>query len=179
MTRVLLLSGGLDSQVLAATHSFDRYIYYDYGNKNKEMELSKINIPNLEVIKIDDMERLESGFFVARNLKFILKTRDIIKGDMAVYIGCNLDDTFSDNTPSFMSRLEDILNLSYIDKTKIVLPLRDKNKIEIIEIADNIGLDYWYCDSPGPLPCGVCHSCLTHNYQSSFNPGRKDNFYKG
>lgn len=158
MIKVLLLSGGMDSQLLAETiPDIDKYIYFDYGQENKEKELSKIKKP-IEVIKIDKMKN-NKGFFQARNLKFILKIREMFEDDLIIYFGSTGADFFPDNTLNFMLKLEDILNLSYENKTRIICPLKDKNKTEIYKELKQKNIDYWYCDTNQDHPCGVCHSC--------------------
>jgi len=165
MKKILLISGGMDSLVIhrVKQKSIDECIYIDYGQKNKSAEKEKIaksGIPFTELIipKLKDT----NGFFLARNLKFVMAIVEYYKGqDIVLYFGNTAEDNYPDNTREYLYRVEKIINDSYSNAVRIICPLQDMGKREIYEMATEMGIDYYFCDVGEEKPCKKCHSCIT------------------
>jgi 7-cyano-7-deazaguanine synthase len=61
-------------------------------------------------------------------------------------------------------------------KIKIITPLLDKRKAEIIKLGIKLGVDFgltWYCYQGGKAPCGKCDSCY-YREKGFAEAGQKD-----
>ena len=139
MKKILLISGGFDSLLIAKQKEkcIDEYVYLDYNHifKDKEVAiLDKIEqVYNIKIkyITIKDLKDID-GFFLGRNLHFFITVREAFEGNICVYFGNNCDDNYSDNTREFISRVEKIINDSYPDTFRIICPLENLTKQEIV-----------------------------------------------
>lgn len=82
-----------------------------------------------------------------------------------IIIGANKEEavTFSDNTKEFISRVASAFEYSTLVKPKVLAPLIDYDKNEIVKIAleNNMPLEMLYsCYSGGQKHCGKCESCM-------------------
>jgi 7-cyano-7-deazaguanine synthase len=108
----------------------------------------------------------------ARNtifLSFALGYAEAI-GASRVYIGVNALDYsgYPDCRPDYIQAMQEVFRLGTKqglegDSIKIVAPLIDLKKTEIIQLGNSLGVPWdktWSCYAGGEKACGVCDSCL-------------------
>ena len=81
-----------------------------------------------------------------------------------IIFGANKDEgeTFSDNTENFRARVSEVFEYSTLKHPKVVAPLINCTKDDIVRIAleKSIPLEYVRsCYKSGDKHCGVCESC--------------------
>ncbi|MFP4655818.1 MAG: 7-cyano-7-deazaguanine synthase QueC [Methanohalobium sp.] len=86
-----------------------------------------------------------------------------------VVVGFNSEEaqTFPDNSPEFVDSMNTCLSYSTRNGVKILAPLVDYDKMDIIEQAlkSEAPLEWsWSCYHGGELPCGVCESCMRRKH---------------
>jgi 7-cyano-7-deazaguanine synthase len=117
------------------------------------------------------LARAPQGYIPLRNLIFyslaayhaeILGARYIIGGHNRT--DC---DSFPDAGRAFWEQLNQLLRLAIWShseiQTKIVLPLIEMEKTEVIRLGSRLGVPFevtWSCYSDADHPCGTCESCL-------------------
>ncbi len=82
-----------------------------------------------------------------------------------IVCGFNAEEgaTFPDNTPEFVEAINRSLYYSTENHAKVVAPVINMDKVEIIKKGVSIGapLDLsWSCYFSGEKPCGKCESCM-------------------
>ncbi len=82
-----------------------------------------------------------------------------------VIVGFNKEEgaTFPDNTPEFISAIDDALSYSTMNGVKVLAPLIGMDKKEIVSkaIESNAPLEFsWSCYHGDDIPCGTCESCM-------------------
>ncbi|MFX1480545.1 MAG: 7-cyano-7-deazaguanine synthase [Promethearchaeota archaeon] len=111
------------------------------------------------------------GFIPVRNLVFyslaayyaeVYGCSYIIGGHIAVD-----SEKFPDASITFFKKLEKIINKSKHPKdhsiNKIILPLINLTKVDVIKLANELGVPFewtWSCYSDGEVPCGQCFNCI-------------------
>jgi 7-cyano-7-deazaguanine synthase len=189
MSIVTLASGGLDSSliaVLAKEEGITQFpLFIDYGQICKEQELKacltihkRLGLPIPEVMKLDGFGKLissgltnskfrinEDAFLPGRNLLFLLAACAYAyeKNADAVTIGFLSEKfhIFPDQTSEFAEIAESTINLAMGRKIKILTPLINFTKHDVIELAKQKGIVNTYsCHAGTAEPCGVCVSCL-------------------
>jgi 7-cyano-7-deazaguanine synthase len=86
-----------------------------------------------------------------------------------VVVGFNSEEgqTFPDNSPEFVDSMNTCLSYSTRNGVKILAPLVDYNKKDIINQAlkSDAPLEWsWSCYHGKDLPCGVCESCVRRKH---------------
>lgn len=81
-----------------------------------------------------------------------------------VVVGFNREEavTFPDNSFEFIEAVDTSLSYSTLNGVKVLAPLINMDKKEIVEkaIELNAPLEYsWSCYHGGEMPCGSCESC--------------------
>ncbi len=81
-----------------------------------------------------------------------------------VVVGFNKEEavTFPDNSPEFITAIDDSLSYSTQNGVKVLAPLIGMNKKEIVARAIELKapLEYsWSCYHGADVPCGECESC--------------------
>ncbi len=135
--------------------------------------------------------KIPSTYVPSRNLIFLsiasglAETKEIDE----IYIGANQVDFsgYPDCTESFINSFQNCLEKGTKRGVegrpiKIIAPLLNKNKVEIIKLGRDLGLNFsltWSCYSPhkGKNPCFKCDSCLIR-IKSFKGAGIKDPLYK-
>ena len=70
---------------------------------------------------------------------------------------------FPDNSSEYVEAVNQGLTYSTLNKVKLVSFVQNMDKMEIIEAAQILAIDFrllWSCYRPGDKPCGQCPSCL-------------------
>ena len=86
------------------------------------------------------------------------------KGYDYIVIGANKEEgqTFPDNTQEFIDAVNNEFQYSTMTKTKVVAPLIncDKNDIVMLALKNSVPLEYTMsCYQGGDKNCGICESC--------------------
>jgi len=173
MKKAVLLSGGLDSALIAAKWQGSVAISIDYGQAHKiELEYAKkiaaeycrehimLSIP-IRPAKTDVI-------FECRNAA-LASVGAMVAGSYgcdSLMVGCNFSDfdRFPDCRPAFWQSMCKAFNEGQYP-VRIATPLLHMTKKEIVRNAKEIGLDpndTWSCYTPRHTsPCGVCLACQT------------------
>lgn len=124
---------------------------------------------------------IPSTYVPARNtifLSFALSYAEAI-GARAVFIGANALDYsgYPDCRPGYFRAWQRLIGEgTKAKKIRIVTPLIDLSKAEIIRLGKKLGAPLaktWSCYAGGKTPCGVCDSCrLREQGFSLYNKGR-------
>ena len=83
----------------------------------------------------------------------------------AILFGANKEEgrTFPDNTEEFCTRISKLFEYSTLKKPKVIAPLINCSKNDIVKIAveNSMPLEYTRsCYNSGSINCGNCESCL-------------------
>jgi len=186
MKVVCLASGGIDSSVLMMMLQKMKYEIYplhiDYGQNAAKMELMSVRKIckflriRPVVIKIPQIGEISSGitsqskltmenpFFPARNLLFlsIATAYAISKSVVTISIGSTANAIFPDQHKKFIRKAEELLNIALGTRIKILTPLIELNKREIVGLAKkyNFPLSFTYsCHLGKHKPCLRCINC--------------------
>lgn len=116
---------------------------------------------------LENKNEVPSTYVPARNLVFLSYAVSCAEGMGAssIFIGAHTLDYsgYPDCRPQFLGSFERTANEAVHKKgIKIIAPLVDKNKKDIIEIGFNLGVPFehtWSCYKGGARPCGHCDSC--------------------
>lgn len=201
MSSVMLVSGGLDSTLMARLgqevqlHQYPLFV--DYGQRAKERELkacrramARLGLPDPKVAEIagygqlirsgltDVTKRvLEDAFTPGRNMLFLLVgaayAAQVDAG--SVSIGLLHEDTslFPDQTSKFLNSAEATLQIAIGRPLKVLAPLAAFHKRHVVELARSKGIDGTYsCHNGDELPCGRCIACREFQFEGA-SDGRK------
>lgn len=188
MSLVTLVSGGLDSTVMSVLSKQEGLTLYplfvDYGQicVEKEWEAcvtvhAQLALPRPERMDLNGFGGLirsgltdstmrvnEDAFLPGRNLLFLLAgcAYACMTNSNAVAIGL-LSETnhiFPDQTSEFITKAEGLMNLILFRRIKIIAPLMEYEKVDMVKLAKKLGVGGTYsCHSGTTHPCGVCVSC--------------------
>lgn len=188
MSIVTLVSGGLDSTVMAALardEGLEQFpLFIDYGQINRDRELEacrrnflKHDLPEPKVAMfggygtllssgLTDSKKniLEDAFLPCRNLMFLTTGAAYAFqcGATAVSIGL-LDDAFSlfpDQTKGFVADTEALLSRCLGKSIKLITPLISFSKGDVLKLAHAMEITGTYsCHAGTETPCGVCVAC--------------------
>ncbi|MDD4802318.1 MAG: 7-cyano-7-deazaguanine synthase QueC [Syntrophomonas sp.] len=189
MQAIALLSGGLDSVVsmLLARQEAEitLALTIDYGQKARINEIkysssicSFYGIKH-KVIELPFMEEMKSGIIeysgIDDSSPWVPNRNGLIINLAACYAenfkadwvicGFNREEglDFPDNTREFIHAINECMNYSTLNKVKLRSFVQHMDKIEIVEAARDLGVDFkliWSCYRSGEKPCGECPSCL-------------------
>ena len=168
--KAVLLSGGIDSLVVAELVKPDLCIFVDYGHPAQVQEGWKafaycgergvpLQVVHAFGLNLGDMGT-ESGARVVPHRNAILLTLAANAiGDGTVYIGCSGADAedYADCRHGFLHGMSLTLGV------EVAFPLIAKGKREVVEMARAMGLarrNAWSCYGGGPEECGECPSCI-------------------
>jgi 7-cyano-7-deazaguanine synthase len=110
---------------------------------------------------------LEDAFTPNRNLLFLLAAASIAytKGAAWIVMGLLAEKTtiFPDQKDAFLFEAESVLTASLGTRIRIVCPLRDMVKDDVVRLASKLNIrDFYSCHSGTPEPCGRCIACLEY-----------------
>ena len=188
MSIVTLVSGGLDSTLiayLAKEEGIQQYpLFIDYGQRSRDRELAacrqvmkKLSLSNLEIAQLSDYGRLiksgltdprqrvlEDAFTPGRNMLFLLVASAYAfqRQADAISIGLLHEETslFPDQTSAFLKEAEGLIARIMGHGIKVLAPLSEFRKQQVITLAQEKGIDGTYsCHLGGEVPCGACIAC--------------------
>jgi 7-cyano-7-deazaguanine synthase len=188
MSIVLLVSGGIDSSlmaILAKEEGVTQYpLFVDYGQLCRDKELNACrsvfaarDLPEPRVMNLSGFgATISSGltdkskdifadaFLPGRNMLLLLAGYAYAyeKGADKVAIGLLNEEThlFPDQTKMFVHEAEGMLSLCTGRAISIVAPLMHLSKPDVLRLARKYGLTKTYsCHSGSDDPCGLCVSC--------------------
>lgn len=128
-------------------------------------------LPMPSASDLDDLERSEESarnvWVPARNMVFLSIAAAFAEehGLEHIVVGFDAEEgaTFPDNTPEFIERFNRAMEYGTMNHPVIFAPLAGLDKEGIVRLGLTIHapLEYsWSCYTAGPLPCGVCESCM-------------------
>ena len=165
-------------------------LFFNYGQLSKEKELKavkslckfykiKLKIINLPWLKnlsksssltskiTNQINKNDNVWVPNRNGLFVNIAGCFAEelGFSHIIIGANCEEAkeFPDNSENFIKSLNNEFKYSTKCDIKIVAPLIDLDKNEIVKLAieNNVPLEYvWSCYSKNDKHCGVCKSCI-------------------
>ena len=178
---VVLLSGGIDSLVIAETElikgTLAGVVFVDMDHPARVAEewkvfnfQSRAAVP-FKVIRVtgldlgDMADASHASVVPSRNLILLSVASNVGKGmggnvilmganetDAADYLDCRRE-ALAETSRAFES----------MGGLPIEAPLIDQTKVDVIMKARDLGItfkDSWSCYRPGPIPCRMCSSCL-------------------
>ncbi len=192
MSIVTLVSGGLDSTLMALLVKEEKIeqfpLFIDYGQICREQELKACNIvhknlglPTPVIMNVsgfgtlissgltDPSKRVnEDAFLPGRNLLFLLVgsayAYQTNSNAVAIALLSEKNCIFPDQTNTFISRAQEIIDLALGRDIKIIAPLMQFSKAEVLRLAAKKGIsDTYSCHSGTETPCGKCVSCIERN----------------
>ncbi|HNZ32378.1 MAG TPA: 7-cyano-7-deazaguanine synthase [Smithellaceae bacterium] len=189
MSIVNLVSGGLDStliSVMLKEEGIQTYpLFVNYGQICAQREWNaclavhqSLKLPPPKCIDISGYGKLiisgltnkekdvkSDAFTPGRNLLFL-----IVGAAYAFQIGANavaiglLSEQFSlfpDQKLTFIKAAENAVQVALNRTIRILTPLFEFNKIDVVELASKRGISGTYsCHKGTEIPCGYCVSCL-------------------
>lgn len=189
MSLVNLVSGGLDSTlvgVIAREEGLTAHpLFIDYGQRatNKEwdtcqrvhlqlglptptrMDLSGYGKVIHSGLTSSEMDVKADAFTPGRNLMFLLMGSAYAyqQGASSVAMGLLAErfSLFPDQQSEFIEQAERAIAVALGRRIKVVLPLAEFSKADVVKLAQEKGITGTYsCHVGGSEPCGQCISCL-------------------
>ena len=125
---------------------------------------SKIKVPQNRNL---NRKAIPATYVAGRNIVFLSYAYSLAESINAnqIFIGAHVQDYsgYPDCRPEFLWNFQQAANLGMNnDKIKLVAPLIDKGKKEIISLGLKLGVpfkDTWSCYQGGKRPCLKCDSC--------------------
>jgi 7-cyano-7-deazaguanine synthase len=199
---VTLVSGGLDSTLMAVlakeagTHQFPLFV--NYGQRALRRELSACrrslrnnHLPTPAVMNVagfgalirsglTDRKRhtFEDAFTPGRNLLFLLLgaayAYEVQASAVSIGLLSERTSLFPDQTSHFLFGAESLLSECIGRPVKVLAPLIDFTKNDIVAIAHAKNIKGTYsCHVGGVRPCGKCISCREFNLEETSNGRRR------
>jgi len=189
MSLVTLVSGGIDStlmSLMAHEEGIDIYpLFVDYGQLSafKEWEACKqlynmYSIGNVKRMDVSGFGKLissgitnfamrinEDAFLPGRNLLLLLcgaaYAYEVQASGVAIGLLNPAYSIFPDQTLAFIHKSEDIIAITIGKRIKVVTPLIEYTKADVLIMAEKRGIKGTYsCHSGEDKPCGKCVSCI-------------------
>lgn len=187
---ITLVSGGLDSTLMTVLLNEQGFgqtpLFIDYGQLAVEKEwescqanFSRLSLPKPERLDINGYGKFiasgitntkkrlaEDAFLPCRNLVFLIMAAAaaVQSGGSFVSIGL-LSQRFAlfpDQKQNFLDSTETTLKLALGLDIKVLVPLFDFSKADVIVLAKQKGVDIsqvYSCHAGTEKPCGICISC--------------------
>jgi 7-cyano-7-deazaguanine synthase len=186
---VTLVSGGIDStvmSVLAQEQNFELHpLFIDYGQLGEKLEWEacvynhlKHKLPTPKKMKLSGFGKVvhsgltdkklrvrEDAFLPGRNTLFLLMASSyayqVKSQNIAIGLLTDKYKLFPDQTKEFIQSAEKFISMEMDYEIKILTPLMEFNKAEVMKLAKAKKINKTYsCHSGNPTPCGKCISCL-------------------
>ncbi|MDD5372343.1 MAG: 7-cyano-7-deazaguanine synthase [Sulfurimonas sp.] len=177
MNKALLLSGGIESTIIAYIYKPDIGITIDYGQVMAESEIKsskyickKLNIKHI-VLKTEVPLTKHSNYNIDKKEWIPFRNQYLITVSAMhlfslnikeIYIGTTLNDShFKDGSSEFINIINKLFNYQE-GNISIVAPFVNKTILQIIDkinIPLNIISIAFSCTESN-IPCGNCESCL-------------------
>jgi 7-cyano-7-deazaguanine synthase len=189
MKVVTLLSGGLDSSLLACLLDEEKHdqfpVFVNYGQRNFEKEwqacckiCQRFNLHSPEIFDLNGygksipsgltstkLDVVSDAFLPNRNALFLLCASAYASQNNCTHVVIGFlneeNHIFPDQTREFLNKMEGLIEISLGKKIYILSPFISLNKFEIINLAEQKGLTNTYsCHMGTDVPCGKCIACL-------------------
>ncbi len=189
MSLVNLVSGGLDSTlvgVMAREEGLTVYpLFIDYGQRAAQKEWDTCQRVHLQLglptptrmdlsgygkvihsgLTSTEMDVKADAFSPGRNLMFLLMGSAYAyqQGASSVAMGLLAErfSLFPDQQSAFIEQAERAIAVALGRWIKVVLPLAEFSKADVVKLAQEKGVTGTYsCHVGGSEPCGQCISCL-------------------
>ncbi len=193
MSFVNLVSGGLDSTLVGVMAREDRIVHHplfiDYGQRaaRKEWETCKAVHKALELPEPTRMDLSGFGHVIAsgltreqlhvkddaftpgRNLMFLLMggayAYQLGVSSVAIGLLAEKFSLFPDQRLSFLAQAEIAIAVAMGRQIKVVTPLIEFGKADVVRLADAKGVTGTYsCHTGNSEPCGRCIACLEFQF---------------
>ena len=155
-------------QQLSTLHNITQYniltLPFIEQYKTSALTNSDINVPKTHHV-IGDPQT--SAYIPNRNMTFLSILIGIAedRGIDTVWYGAAQADSvagFYDGSPEFLTAINNVTSLNRRNKIRVEAPLIDKSKKEIIELGQELGVDFghtWTCYEGVEDACGECTAC--------------------
>jgi 7-cyano-7-deazaguanine synthase len=160
----------------------------DYGQKARDNEIDAsaaiCTVYGIEhkVITLPFMSEMKSGIIknsgIEDSLPWVPNRNGLFINLAACYAenldagwiicGFNREEgiDFPDNSAAYVEAVNEGLSYSTLNKVKLKSFVLDMDKVEIIQAASGLKIDFkslWSCYRPGDKPCGQCPSCIRND----------------
>ena len=187
---LVLMSGGLDSSTCLywAKDNYDEveaitFNYFKRINVEKkatraiarqaDVKLNEVKIPFIKERMHYSISKKSTG----DSLQSYIPLRNLIFYSMAGYYAqvnninnlvgghkANDGKIFKDATKSYFRKMNELILQGLADSIdcKIVLPLKNKSRLDVIRMANTLNVPIeltWSCHKQRKSPCGSCYSC--------------------
>lgn len=189
MSVVNLVSGGLDSTLIAVMmreEGIEQFpLFIDYGQRAAvrewkacqdvhsrhglptpvRMDLSGYGAVIATGLTRESLDIKTDAFTPGRNLLFLLMgsayAHQVGAGSIAVGLLSEKFSLFPDQRSDFLKVSESALAVALGHSIKIITPLFEFSKADVVELAKQKGISGTYsCHAGGSTSCGTCISCL-------------------
>ena len=196
MSIVTLVSGGLDSSLVAALaleEGVSQFpLFIDYGQRSRDRELAacqgvmrRLGLPAPVVADLSgfgslirsgltdpSLRVLEDAFTPGRNMLFLLVGASYAfqNGASAVSIGLLNEDSslFPDQSMAFISDAQKMIARCMGRSIEVIAPLASFHKIDVVALARQKGiLGTYSCHLGGEEACGNCIACNEFNFEEA------------
>lgn len=189
MSVVNLVSGGLDSTLIAVMmreEGIEQFpLFIDYGQRAAKrewetcqavhsrhglpipvcMDLSGYGSVISTGLTCESLDIKTDAFTPGRNLMFLLMgaayAHQVQANSIALGLLSEKFSLFPDQRSDFLAKAESTLATALGHNIKIVTPLFEFSKADVVELATQKGISGTYsCHAGGGTPCGTCISCM-------------------
>ena len=189
-----------------------KLLFFDYGQKalveelrsvehlkrELDCELEVVSLPWLGKISTSFINKEGSGgeslndwYVPCRNSVFLISalafadSQFIKTGEESeIYLGIKYEGElrFKDTTPEFIEKMNELSKTATEKGFKIIAPFIDKDKEDIIEIGEELGIDLsksysCYLGSKNGEHCGKCAGCLARKKGFKFSKVKDETEY--
>lgn len=187
MSIVSLVSGGLDSTVMALLISeieIEQFpLFINYGQRSIEDEwlnckqaFESLKLPTPYYLDVSSygkmvpsgltnksLDVVEDAFTPGRNFLFLTLASSyaaVVKAD-SLAIGLLNEETaiFPDQSDIFLEKANEAINEALFNNLRVVTPLRDFYKQDVVTLAKNKNITQYYSCHTGGNVCGECIAC--------------------
>jgi len=133
----------------------------------KNIKIKKLRKSDLKNTKKES----DKFYFPYRNAVFLTSTMALQeslaikeKKDYDIFVGfkCEGKESYPDTTKRFIDYMNNLTKISEISKFKVIAPLINKDKDEIVLLGKKLGVDFtntYSCYNGSKEHCGYCLSC--------------------